>query len=134
MTEELNVLPVWITILIYDFKTHTVKCRLESDVEITYRMNPILEAQIHKVIDSGHTPRRIKCFIQENEITSLLDYEHLSKDLSVAPAQLDDLSFSEGFKQIKKGVYPESVAKKHMVKLRDQLKLEIDNASLSLQK
>jgi len=117
MTEELSQLPIWLFVQIYDFQTHSIKVKFSesSDVIVTLRLNPIIESQLLKLIDSGVIPKRIQVFLQDNEISSLIGHEELREELSI--------------KEILKGNYPKKVSREFMEKQRDQLRLEISQSS-----
>jgi hypothetical protein len=120
MSENLSQLPIWLFVQEYNFKEHTIKVKFskESDVVVTLRLNPIIESQLLKLIDSGQTPKRIQVFIQDNDITSLIGHE----ELGLGKKEEETL---QELRDIVKGKY--SIAQ--VKKMRDQLTLEISQSS-----
>ena len=119
MSEQLNQLSLWIEVLEYNFREHTLRGRFpNSKVEINFKLNAVVESQLLKIIDSGKkTPKRIKVFIEGSDILSLDSYDQLN--LGKKEEGLQEL------RDIVKGKY--SVAE--VKKIRDQLMLEIAQSS-----
>jgi hypothetical protein len=125
MTENLNALPIWLEVLEYNFKEHTLKGRfLDSKIEINFKLNQVVESQLLKLIDSGKTPKKIRVFIEGSDILAL-DSEELSENL-------ENLSIEELEQRLKKGYYPKGKIEELSRKLKTELRVKVSSSESGL--
>lgn len=124
MKENLNALPIWITVIEYNFKEHTLRAKfLDSKIELNFRLNAVFESQILKLIDSGKSPKKLRVFIEGSDILSLDTY---SEELS---ENLENLSLEELEQRLKKGYYPKGKMKELSKKLKTELSIKLSSES-----
>jgi hypothetical protein len=127
LKEELNALPIWITVIEYNFKEHTLKAKfLDSKIELNFRLNAVFESQLLKLIDSGKSPKKIRVFIDGSDILALDTYsEELSENLeTLAPEELE--------RRLKLGYYPKGKIEELSKKLKTELRIRVSSSESGL--